>query len=122
MLQQLVQSQELKNTTVPSPGGLKYDGDKPIMALVPPKALEEEGKVWTFGAKKYAYWNWAKGIQYVRILSAILRHTMALMAGQDLDPESGLHHAAHIRCCAGMLIEFHYKNRADLDDRYKGES
>lgn len=105
-----------------SPGGLKYDGDKPVMALMPPKAMEEEGKVWTFGAKKYAYWNWTKGIQYVRILSAILRHTMALMSGQDLDPESGLHHAAHIRCCAGMLIEFHYRNRTDLDDRYKGDS
>lgn len=102
------------------PGGLKFDGDKPVMALVPPRALEEEGKVWTFGAKKYSYWNWTKGIHYVRILSAILRHTMALMAGQDVDPESGLHHAAHIRCCAGMLIEFHYANRTDLDDRYKG--
>lgn len=115
-------AQVIKVGQTVQPGGLKYDGDKPVMALMPPKAMEEEGKVWTFGAKKYAYWNWTKGIQYVRILSAILRHTMALMAGQDLDPESGLHHAAHIRCCAGMLIEFHYANRNDLDDRYKSET
>lgn len=99
--------------------GLKFDGEKPMMALVPVKALEEEGKVWTFGAKKYDTFNWTKGISYLRILSAILRHTMSLMAGQDLDPESGLHHAAHIRCCCAMLIEFHYANRVELDDRYK---
>jgi len=102
-------------------GGKKFDSEKPMMALVPVKALEEEGKVWTFGAKKYDTFNWTKGITYLRILSAILRHSMALMAGQDLDPESGLHHAAHIRCCAAMLIEFHYTNRTELDDRYKRE-
>lgn len=101
--------------------GVKHDQEKPILALIPPEALEEEGWVWTFGAKKYGYWNWTKGLAYTRILSAMLRHTMSIMRGEDIDPESGKLHAAHIRCCAGMLIAFQKNNRTDLDDRQKNE-
>lgn len=103
----------------PRPEGLKYDDGKPLLALVPARALEEEAKVWTFGANKYGTWNWKKGLVITRIMSALLRHAFAIMRGEDIDPESGCHHAAHIRCCAAMLIEFHYANRKELDDREK---
>jgi hypothetical protein len=97
--------------------GLKFDSQKSAVHLIPPRAIEEEGYVWGFGEKKYGTWNWAKGLAILRICGAILRHTLAIMAGQDLDPESGKHHGAHIRCCAGMLIHFYYEGRSDLDDR-----
>jgi hypothetical protein len=100
-----------------SENGLKYDNEKPMMALIPPSALEAEARVWTYGAKKYDNWNWTKGIKYTRILSAILRHTMEIMKGNDVDPESGELHAASIRCNAAMLIEFVMTNRVELDDR-----
>lgn len=103
-----------------SNSGVKYDNEKPMMSLIPSSAVEEEAMVWTFGAKKYGDYNWTKGLNYSRIISAIMRHTNALNKGQDLDPESNRHHAAHIRCCAAMLIEFHSQGRTDLDDRYKG--
>lgn len=99
--------------------GVKHDGGKPLLALIPAHAIEEEGKVWTFGANKYGNHNWRKGLTYVRILSALLRHAFALVRGEDLDPESGLHHGAHIRCNAGMLVDFYYEGRTELDDRYK---
>jgi hypothetical protein len=101
--------------------GIKFDSEKPMMALVPPTALLEEAKVWTFGMKKYAAFNWANGLSYLRILSAIMRHTNAIASGEDVDPESGLLHAAHVRCCAAMLIEFTKAFRKDLDDRFKME-
>ena len=101
--------------------GKKFDGEKPMVALVPPKALEEEARVWTFGAKKYDKWNWHKGITYVRILSAIGRHYLALLRGEDIDPESGCHHAACIRANCGMLIQFHFEGRSELDDRMLAE-
>lgn len=101
----------------PLASGKKYDQDKPMIALIPSSALEEEAKVWTFGANKYGKSQWKNGIKYTRILSALLRHTISLMAKNDLDNESKLHHAAHIRCNAGMLIEFYKTNRTDLDDR-----
>lgn len=104
---------------VKAEAGIKHDNEKPMLALIPPRALEEEGHVWTFGAKKYGNWNWKKGLAYTRIISAMLRHTLALMRGEDIDSESGRHHAAHIRCCAGMLLEFHFTGRIELDDRDK---
>lgn len=97
--------------------GIKYDQEKPLLALIPVEALEEEGWVWTFGAKKYGYYNWTNGLAYTRIISAMFRHMLAIMRGEDTDPESGRSHAAHIRCCAGMLIKFQKDGRKDLDDR-----
>lgn len=98
-------------------GGKKFDQEKAPLALIPPEAELEEGLVWGFGAKKYGLWNFRDGISYTRILSALRRHTNAIIGGEDRDSETGLLHAAHIRCCAAMLIVF--ASRPDLDDRYK---
>lgn len=99
--------------------GTKHDEDKPPMALIPPEAEEEEAKVWAHGAAKYGVHNWRKGLKSVRILSALRRHTSAIIRGEDRDPETGCLHAAHIRCCAAMLIVF--AGRRELDDRYSEE-
>lgn len=99
--------------------GIKHDNDKPMVGLIPPIALLEEGYVWGMGAKKYSAHNWRGGLSILRLCGAILRHTIAIMRGQDIDEESGKHHAAHIRCDAAMLIEFYYEGRTELDDRYK---
>lgn len=99
------------------PIAIKHDEEKPLLALVPALALEEEARVWTFGAKKYSAWNWTNGFKYVRIISAILRHIYAILRGEDRDPETGLLHAAHARCGLAMLIEYQLTNRTDLDDR-----
>lgn len=104
-----------------STGGIKYDSEKPVMALIPPLALEAEARVWSFGMKKYAAWNWTKGLKYTRIISALMRHLLEIMKGNDVDPETGELHAAHIRCCAAMLIEFTMQHRKDLDDRIYSE-
>ena len=40
--------------------GIKYDGEKPKMHLLPPKAIVEISKVLTFGAAKYDAENWRK--------------------------------------------------------------
>lgn len=99
--------------------GIKHDSGKPMVAYIPPTALLEEAGVWTFGAQKYGAWNWSNGLVYTRIISAMLRHTIAIMSGEDVDSESGFLHAAHIRCCAGMLIHFQKTGRFDLDDRMR---
>lgn len=97
--------------------GKKYDEGKSQLALIPPEAEEEEAKVWGFGARKYGLHNFRKGLTYLRILSALRRHTNAIIRGEDRDKETGLLHAAHVRCCAAMLIVF--QHRIDLDDRYR---
>jgi hypothetical protein len=104
--------------SAPQTEGRKDDSDKPRMDLLPAYALGEIAKVLTFGAKKYAPNNWAKGIAFSRLNGALLRHMGAWAAGEDKDQESGLSHLAHAGCCILFLIWMN-KFRADLDDRFK---
>jgi hypothetical protein len=102
--------------------GIKADQDpilKPKMSLVPLRAMWEVGKVMSFGAQKYAAYNWKGGIKYTRLSDAALRHIIEFIEGEDMDSESGLHHLAHAACCITMLLEM-TMDRPDLDDRYKG--
>lgn len=98
-------------------GGKKFDQDKPMIALLPPAAVQYEAAVWTFGGKKYGFWNWHKGLSTIRILSGVLRHIYAYLAGENTDPESGLPHLAHARCGLGMVLQLDHEGRTDLDDR-----
>ncbi len=98
--------------------GAKHDGGKIPLELLSPVALEELGKVLQFGAKKYAAWNWAKGIAYSRILGAILRHVFAYMRGEDKDPETGLSHIAHAMTECMFLLHYE-KFKTEFDDRPK---
>lgn len=98
--------------------GVKYDEGKPHWSLLPPEALEEVVKVYTFGAKKYAPNNWRKGMAWSRTFSAIMRHCWSFWSGETLDPETGLHHLAHAAFGCLTLIEYTKKKTA-TDDRVK---
>jgi hypothetical protein len=52
---------------------------------------------------------------------AAMRHLMAYFDGQDLDPESGLPHLAHVMACASILIDAK-KNETLNDNRPKNET
>lgn len=99
--------------------GIKFDGVKPDMSLIPAAAALEEAAVWTFGKAKYDSFNWHKGLEYNRLLSAMERHLNLLKAGIDIDLETQRHHAAAIRCGAAMIIQFHLEQRTELDNRLK---
>ena len=98
-------------------GGIKQDGAKPSMSLLDRTALEQIVKVLDFGANKYDAHNWRKGIRYTRLIDAMLRHIHAYNDGENLDPESGLSHMAHVGCCV-MFLLWMEQNRQDLDDRH----
>lgn len=85
---------------------LKYDDGKPDMSLLPPVAIVEISKVWSFGSQKYADFNWQHGFKWRRPIAAALRHIFAWLSGQSTDPESGLPHLAHAACCLMMVIHF----------------
>lgn len=100
------------------PKGMKYDADKPPMALLDSAYLEGVARVLGFGASKYAAHNWRSGIAYSRLISAAYRHLGAINKGEDVDEESGLPHAYHLGCCS-MFLASMMQTRPDLDDRYK---
>lgn len=87
--------------------GVKYDGEKPMMQLLPPRALVEVAKVLTLGAKKYAPDNWKKldNLQG-RYTGAALRHIFEHMIDPyAIDPESGVTVLAHAVCDLLFKIE-----------------
>jgi hypothetical protein len=98
------------------PEGIKYDQEKPQMALIDFDALEGLAKVLTFGASKYGADNWRGGIANSRIVSSLLRHLSAYQRGEDFDPESGLSHLDHIGC-NWMFLSANAKQRPNCDDR-----
>ena len=91
--------------------GKKYDGEKPQMYLLPPKAITEVAKVLTFGASKYGPENWRKldDLQN-RYSSAAMRHIFAHIDGSVLDEESDLSHLAHAICCLLFKLEIELEN------------
>jgi hypothetical protein len=86
--------------------GRKFDGGKLEYGLLPPLALEETVKVLTFGAQKYERDNWQKVPDAKRrYFDALQRHVWAWKQGEQMDPESGIHHLAHAMCCLMFLYE-----------------
>ena len=99
-----------------SKGGVKYDGDKPTMELLAPEFLIGTAEVLAYGKRKYAARNWEAGMRWGRPLGGLLRHICAWMSGQDIDPESGLHHLDHAACCL-MFLRAYVARKIGEDDR-----
>lgn len=62
--------------------------------------------VFDYGRKKYAEWNWAKGMAWSIPLACAARHALAILEGETDDPESGLPHVGHLLCNLVMLRTF----------------
>ena len=109
----------IKPTTGPDQT-VKADKGKPPICLLDRDFLEGTAQVMAFGASKYSRNAWRRGIAHTRLLDAAMRHIIAIIDGEDIDPESGLphrHHAcASLNMYCGMTVI-----RPDLDDRWKGE-
>lgn len=98
--------------------GVKLDGEKPRMDLLPFESLEGIAQVLTFGAKKYESNNWRLGINNSRLIASLLRHLTAIQMGEDYDPESGLRHIDHVGCNA-LFLASNYRLKPECDDRYR---
>ena len=79
---------------------------KAPMWLLPPVALEQTAWVAKLGAEKYGPYNWrVTGVCATTYVSAIMRHLNAWRDGEDLDPESGISHIAHIATSCNILMD-----------------
>lgn len=86
-------------------GGVKDDSQKSRPDLFNFDHLEDVAKVLEFGATKYGPNNW-KLVEPERYRAAIMRHLIAYMKGEKLDPDTGLSHLAHATCSAMFLAHF----------------
>ena len=103
--------------TSQSGGGTKLDSGKPRLDLIPTRPIIELGKLYGFGAEKYAAHNWRGGFDWHRTIGALLRHAFAYSGGETLDSETGLSHMAGVAFNAFALMEFE-ATHPELDDRY----
>lgn len=69
-------------------------------------ALADAARVFDYGRKKYAEWNWAKGMKWSVAMACAVRHCLAILGGEEIDSESGLPHIAHVQCNILMLLTF----------------
>lgn len=103
--------------TTSSTGGEK--GVKPErMSLIPVEALEIMGRLYGFGAQKYAAHNWRKGYEWSKSYDSLQRHASAFWRGEDIDSETGLPHLAGVAFHAFTLMVF-MEEQPGFDDRFK---
>lgn len=72
--------------------------------------------VFDYGRQKYAEWNWAKGMPWSVPMACAVRHALAILRGEENDPESGLPHRGHMACNLVMLCQYELAYR-EGDDR-----
>ena len=90
--------------------GRKFDQGKLDYTLLPWDALTEIVKVLQHGAEKYARDNWLHVPNALeRYEAAGMRHRIARLQGEEVDPESGYSHLAHEACC--LLFQLALKAR-----------
>jgi hypothetical protein len=79
---------------------------KTPLGLIPPSAMEEVAWVHKLGSDKYGPFNWREtGVCASTYVNAILRHLNSWRDGEDLDPESGRSHIAHIATSCNILLD-----------------
>jgi hypothetical protein len=76
---------------------------KPNLSVLPFAPLLEAIPALYEGRRKYGPWNWrAENVSESIYADAAIRHLMQFLAGEDVDPDSGVHHIA--KAIAGLLV------------------
>lgn len=93
-------------TTKPTNPKDAIGSDKLPIHLWPPSATLYGTLGCLDGALKYGRTNWrAAGVRTSIYYDALMRHTFAYFEGENIDPDSGLPHLAHILACAAILVD-----------------
>lgn len=93
--------------------GLKHDGGKLRLDLVPPELIEAVGAVMTHGAKKYGEGSYRQ-VEPKRYRAALMRHICKWLKNpHGIDEDSGLPHLWHVACNVAFLLEL------DIDNKQK---
>jgi hypothetical protein len=93
------------------------DGKAPLDYLESAVCDPSEARVMFSGAQKYGRRNFRDStIKATTYVGALRRHVNAFASGEDIDPDSGEPHLAHIRACCAVLMSAQDAGTYD-DDR-----
>lgn len=73
------------------------------------------------GVVEYGLDNWKQGLSVTECLESCLRHTMAALDGERLDPKSGKPHTGHAMANL-MFVEYMLRKRPEFDDCFAPRS
>lgn len=77
-----------------------------LLHLVPSPALAHVAHALMDGARKYGPYNWRKeGVSAVTYVSAAMRHIRDWLDGEEVAPDSGVHHLGHAAACLAILLD-----------------
>lgn len=95
---------------------------KPCLHYVPMNVMLAVAKVFELGASKYGLKNWRRQpVDVSTYYSAANRHLIAFFEqGQDVDPESGQSHLAHVVACC-LIVMDGLERESLIDDRQNYE-
>jgi hypothetical protein len=83
-----------------------YGDAKVPLHLLPAIAEIEWAKAHKNGADKYGAFNWHENpVEALTYIAAARRHLMAWMAGEEIAPDSGVHHLGHVMACCAILMD-----------------
>jgi len=91
---------------------------KAPLSTIPFPVLYEVGAAMLEGACKYRRHNYRiAGVRASVYFDAAMRHLVSWWEGEDLDPDSGLHHIS--KCIAGLVVlrDAMMQGKLALDDR-----
>lgn len=92
---------------------------KTKLSDTPTIGIQKMGRVFTGGAEKYGRFNWRDHTVSATVYyDAAQRHIMAWFNGEDMDPESGEPHLAHVMACCNILLDAQEKGKLN-DNRAK---
>lgn len=99
----------------------RFNQGKLQWTLMNYEALEPMVQVLMYGAKKYDRDNWVKACpNRLDLLDSLARHYVKLVAGESVDPESGLPHIGHLMCNAMFYSYWEQKTNGQFEN-YKSE-
>jgi len=95
----------------------QFGDAKPGIRYIPPATILELGRVMKSGADKYGQFNWVDSpVSASTYVDAAFRHLMAWAGGENIDPESGFNHTAHVMACMSIVLDSQMAGHL-IDDR-----
>lgn len=116
-LETVVKPVSVSNASLGSNEAMKYDKDKLRLDLLPFDALMEVAEVYSMGSHKYADRNWERGLKYMRIVGALLRHLFAWILGEERAKDDKQRHLASVVWCGLALLTYELRGMKSFDDR-----
>lgn len=97
-------------------GAMKLDHGKARFELIPARPLQELALLYGRGAIEYGDRNWERGLAWGRMFGAMMRHAWKFWNGEELDPQTKVHHMTVVAWYALCLRELTL-TRKGKDDR-----